>query len=382
MKNGLKVADCDMHVLEPWDLWVKYMDAEFRERAPIGSHENPLDMRVKVEGRVVSSIVSNPTAGTTEPEGKVRMAIDEGRFDLLKTAIDRGFDASSQLHAMDREGIDKTVLFGSRSIALQAVDYDDTRFAAAIARAYNDWLADFQSENPKRLVGAAMVCLHDVEEAIAEVQRARNKLGFVAVCLRPNPLRSRNWHDPVYDPFWAACQDLDIPVCFHEAQASLLPQAVAERFRHEPDKSWTMSHVASHPMEQMYVALCLISGGVLQRFPKLRVAFLEANCSWIPFWLWRMDDHYEARKEWVSRELPMKPSEYFKRQCFASIEAGEDVGRYTVDWLGDDNIIFSTDYPHFDSAYPQAVDTFLSLPMAPETKRKILWDNCARLYGF
>ena len=140
-------------------------------------------------------------------------------------------------------------------------------------------------------------------------------------------------------------------------------------------------HVACHPAEQMYATLCMISGGVLERFPALRVAFLEANCSWVPYWLWRMDEHWEHRKRVVRDKFPLMPSEYFKRQCFASIEAEEAMGKYAIDWMGDEQRVFSTDFPHVDCRYPDGVATFLSQPFPDESKRKILWGNCARLYG-
>ena len=105
----------------------------------------------------------------------------------------------------------------------------------------------------------------------------------------------------------------------------------------------------------MYACLSIIMGGVTERFPDLRVAFLEGNCSWLPFWLWRMDEHYEHREKVIKQRLPLLPTEYFKRQCYASVEADESPGKYAVDWLGDDNIVFSTDYPHPDTRYPRSV---------------------------
>jgi predicted TIM-barrel fold metal-dependent hydrolase len=77
----------------------------------------------------------------------------------------------------------------------------------------------------------------------------------------------------------------------------------------------------------------------------------------------------------------MKPSKYFTRQCVASVEPDEDPARYAVEEVGDDNLVYSTDYPHGDSRYPHATESFLKLPLSDEAKRKILWDNCARLYG-
>jgi uncharacterized protein len=130
----------------------------------------------------------------------------------------------------------------------------------------------------------------------------------------------------------------------------------------------------------MYASLSMIQGGVCERFPALRVAFLEGNCAWVPYWLWRMDEHWEALENITNRRTPKPPSDYFKRQCFVGMEADETPGKYAIDWGVSDNIVFSTDFPHPDSKFPNAVRTFVDQPLTEDSKRKILWDNCARLY--
>ena len=153
---------------------------------------------------------------------------------------------------------------------------------------------------------------------------------------------------------------------------------MADRFAGRTADTWMTEHVAAHPIEQMYACLSMINGGVCERFPALRVAFLEGNCSWVPFWLWRMDEHWEAT---VKDKVRERPSAYFKRQCFVSIEADETVGEYAIDKLDGESIVFSTDFPHRDGAFPEAVSTLLSQSFPEDAKRKILWDNPAKLYG-
>jgi predicted TIM-barrel fold metal-dependent hydrolase len=131
----------------------------------------------------------------------------------------------------------------------------------------------------------------------------------------------------------------------------------------------------------MAAAVSLTAGGVFQNFPKLRVGFLEANCSWAPWLLARLDDHYEDYIGRFEVDLKLKPSEYFRRNCYVSVEADEKTAKLYVDWFGDDNVVFSTDYPHPDSKFPYAVEKFLTLPLSDQTRRKFLWDNCARFYG-
>jgi predicted TIM-barrel fold metal-dependent hydrolase len=113
----------------------------------------------------------------------------------------------------------------------------------------------------------------------------------------------------------------------------------------------------------------------------LRVAFLEANCSWLPWLLWRLDEAWELDGDVFAPDLQQKPSDYFKRQCRVSIEPDEVIASNVIEQVGSDYLVFSTDYPHVDSRYPEAVNYFLRLPLRDEHKRKILWDNCMSYYA-
>jgi len=377
-KNGFKVMDSDMHVQEPFDLWLNYIDPAYKDRAPIGTTEYLSDLHLVHDGQVVSRDRKRVVEDDIVRDQGERY----GRLELFEEYDERGWGSDVQLEAMDKEGVDVTVLYPTRGLVAHAKEYDDDGLAAAVSRAYNDWLADLCAPAPERMYGAAMLPAQCVEAAVEEVKRTRQEYGFRAVFLRPNPVRGRNWNNPVYDPLWAECQRQDVAVGFHEGIPCMLPVAMGERFAGIHEDIWLTEHVASHAIEQMYACLSMIAGGVCERFPELRIAFLEGNCSWLPFWLWRMDEHYEVRERKLKKHLPLPPSEYFKRQCFAGVEADEALAVNVFDWMGDSNLVFSTDFPHADSRFPHAVDTLLEQPFPEESKGKILWDNCARLYAF
>jgi predicted TIM-barrel fold metal-dependent hydrolase len=140
-----------------------------------------------------------------------------------------------------------------------------------------------------------------------------------------------------------------------------------------------LRHVVSHPMENMLAMADTIGGGVCERHPKLKLAFLECYCGWASFLLHRMDNAMAKGRFPTAGKL--KPSEYFKRQCWISTEHEKELPMI-IDLLGDDNIVFSTDYPHGDSDFPEGVEEFLEMDgVSNESRKKILWDNCARLYG-
>jgi uncharacterized protein len=364
-KQGFRVLDSDMHIMEPPDLWQRYIDPRFRDIAPQGTTTQITDLRT-----VFPTL--QPTIGPSN--------INRGRnFDRIQALYAehaaRGWTADCQLEAMDIEGIDVAVLFPSRGLSVLTFPDMDPPFAAAVARAYNDWMADFCSTDRKRLLGSGMLSVFDIDDAVAEARRVVTDLGFRAVFLRSNVANGKVWHDPYYEPLWDALEDLQIPLGFHEATGSRSHQ-VGEQFV----PNFGLRRIYSQPVTQMLGLGSFLGGGILARHPKLKVAFLEANCSWAPWLLWRMDECYELEGDVFMPDLQMPPSEYFKRQCWISIEPDETPARHLIRDFGCDQLVFSTDYPHSDSRYPRAVEGFLQLDLPDEDKRKILWDNCARFY--
>ena len=380
--EGCVVADSDLHVMEPPDLWQRWIDPAYRHAAPVGLSELPRDMRVRVKSRVLTR------GGAVRPlrEGAAgRVGWRRDHDSVYAHAERRGWDSTAQVEAMDAEGLDLAVLFPSRGLFVLGLDSIERMgndglepgFAAAIARAYNDWLHDFTRAAPERMFGAAMVAPHDVAAAVAEARRCVEELGFKAVFLAPGCIDRRPWHHELYDPLWAECERLGVPIAFHGGgQTCLTPDFSLEIF-----DRLMMWHTFSQPLGIMTVAVSLCGGGVFERFPKLRAALLEGNCAWAPWLMHRLDEHYE----WVgwaeAPDLTRKPSEYFRKNCFLSLEVDEDPGRQYIEWFGDDNLVFSTDYPHGDSKYPNAVKTlFEELPIPHESKIKAAGPNWTRLY--
>ncbi|MFQ5682501.1 MAG: amidohydrolase family protein [Candidatus Binatia bacterium] len=367
MKNGLKIIDSDMHVREPRDLWEKYIEPEWRDRAPrIVSATFRSSAMVLLEGKILKGYPPTHRGGI----------FDATRIDAeIVDARSRGFDSVSQIEAMDKEGLDVAVLYPSIGLGIMMREAMDPKLAAAIARAYNNWLYEFCQQDPARMKGVAMISLHDVTEAVKEARRTVTELGFVGVFARPEPLRSLPWHSRYYDTLWSVLEELGVPLGFHSAAASgELPQT-GDRF----GDNLLLRHICGHPMENMLAMVDIICGGVLERHPRLKVAFLECYSGWVSFWLNRMD--VAVKKSPKAPITQMKPSEYFKRQCWVATEVEPELTMVTH-LFGDDNIVYSTDYPHGDSDFPHAVDELLELEgVSIETKKKILWKNCARLYG-
>ena len=232
-KDGFKVIDSDMHVMEPADLWQTYISPEFRDLAPVGAEEYFMDLRLKHDGQVIAR---NQDNFADEGDMYVELAKRYGRFDEFLAFQDRGWGPDTQVEAMDAEGIDLALLFPSMGLFAHAKVYDDDDLAAAISRAYNNWLAEFCQGDSKRMFGAGMVPAQNIDAAVAETRRVAQDFGFKGVFLRPNPVQGRNWNHPSYDPLWAECQAFDLAVGFHEGTPCELPVAMGERFRRPPRK--------------------------------------------------------------------------------------------------------------------------------------------------
>ena len=374
MHGGYQIFDADAHVMEPEGMWAAYLPAPYRERAPVAPGGG---IWVRLEEHWLPALWDDEVGDRVRP---MVMEATRPRPDgPYGEAVARRYDSVSQLQAMDREAIDLAVVYPTQGLYVTAIEGMDPQLAAAICRAYNQWVAEFCAKSAGRITAAAMVSLHDVPSAVAEARYAVETLHLRAVLVRPNRYAGRNLHDRVYEPLWAAVEDLGVPLSVHEGTGARLPVTGADRFR----GSIMLQHITSHPLEMMCALAGLICGGVLERHPKLRVVFLEAGASWLPYWLWRLDEHVAWLGRAESPELRLQPSEYFRRQCFATVECDETPLNHTIAAIGDDCLLFASDYPHPDAKYPHAVETFLQLPgIAEDSRRKILWDNPRRLYAF
>ena len=302
------VIDADGHVREPDDLWLGELGGAWGDQAP-RVHTDDGGLFISVGGREVPA---------RQKYARQVESLTPADVDRFEEAMADGFSAASQLAAMDREGVDHSVLFPTHGLALMGVDGVAPALTTAIAEVYNTWLAGFCAEGRGRLSGVGMVDPRDVEGAVGEARRCVEDLDFVGVFVRPNPVGGRSWHDAAYEPLWSAIEELDVPLCFHEGGAVLLPQVAVDRF--DVHAFW---HVCTHPMEQQMAMVAVLLGGVAERHPALRMAFLECGASWLPYWMWRMDEHVEAEPTQFSG-LSLRPSEYVRRQCFVGIDSDEE----------------------------------------------------------
>ncbi len=363
MFKEYQIADADAHVFEPLDMWEQYLEPAYKSFAPSA------DMKIKGEPiyyKASSEVVSQWTKQVMQSHPMAKL---------------HGFTNEVHLATMKQMGIDISFVYPTVGLAILSVDAMAPKLAGAFTRAYNNWLLDFCSYDPQKLKAVGLVNRHSPEEMVSELRRIAN-FGWKAVCMRPNPVKGRLLSDPAYEPFWSECEELGIAVGIHEGTHSRLPSTGADRF----DTRFAM-RACSHPMEQMMAMLALIEGGVLERHPKLKVGFLESGCGWLLYWLWRMDEEYECHYWEVKDKVKMKPSEYVCRQCFIVFEPSENYIDKIIDYIGSDNLLFGSDYPHVhwrvdgEGAEIFDIKRVLLKQLPQETVQKLLWNNPARFYG-
>lgn len=350
-----QTIDADGHVQEPTEAIAERLPAALRDAAPRQAIDSRGRIRQIVGGEWMPYIPV-PDSGTWDiPQG--------------------GHDPKLRLADMDRQRIAKSVLFPTFGLTFAGLSRVDVQIA--LCRAYDDWLAEFCSADPKRLVGVVVPPQSDPRAALEETKRCVREYGYRGVMVRPNPIAGRTLLHRDWEPLYAFLEAEGIPLCVHEGTTQHVPQSGNDRF-----EDFALRHVASHPHEEQLACLGLIMGGVLERHPGLRVVFLESGCGWLPHWLERMDDHAQSWG-WAMPKLPLTPSEYFARQCVISCDPGERTLASVVSLCGEDAVVFATDYPHPDAVSGDLVGRIEERSeLSDRAKAKILVENARRIFGF
>jgi predicted TIM-barrel fold metal-dependent hydrolase len=386
MWKGFKVIDADAHMQEPYDLWSEFMEPEFYDRRPLVNdyenkqffHYSPCEIYPEGTGR----------GGRGGDRGRRPPKVTQRNREKFGDAYEATWSAESRLKDMDRYGWDKQVMIDNFPTPMRLIfEGADQGLLWACARAYNNWAYDFAQADPTKLkVSGVLPNQHDIEGLIIETRRIIEKLGAVTVAV-PTPDKGKAWQDPEYDGFWALAEELDFPMSFHGVNSGDPHVGTRYKPRHlVSGQEVALEHALGFSVENMISLGHMIFLGLLEKFPKMRISLLEGNAGWLPFWLGRLDDHCLRNKRqgmWFDSEgLPLKPSEYFKRQGFVACDPDEFGLKGAVMLVGEDNIVWNTDYSHPDAPDPdKAVPDFLEQDIPDSAKRKILWDNAARLYG-
>jgi predicted TIM-barrel fold metal-dependent hydrolase len=382
---GVKVIDCDTHVIEPYDLWTSRVSvAKYGDLVPhIEKDDRGVDMWYSGSNPLHPGAQAAAAGWETEPPNL------PASIDLVDPRI---WQPEGRLQIMDEYGIYAEVLYPNVSGfgAGRFTDLGDMELALLLLQAYNDYLTDFASVDPKRYVPIAAVPFWDIDLSIKEIERCRNN-GHRGIIFSqaPETFGQPKLSDPYWDRLWGALQEMEMAVNFHIGSGDTSNLEMLH------ESAGVHANFASFPVTfftgNAKTVATLIGGGICHRFPDLKFVSVESGVGWIPFALQALD--WMWGECGVAKEHPeydLLPSEYFKRQIYACFwfEHGKTLEN-AIDELGADNILYETDFPHPTSMSPGPASGALpprqfiteklgGLPR--DVLRKLLHDNAAALY--
>ncbi len=362
-QNKYLMVSADCHVTEPPNLWVERIDEKYRSRLP----------RIEVDADGVKWSVVEGYAPI-----KIRDLKMEGE-DQERAAVGKG-NPEERLKDHARDGIDAEIIFPNRGLNMWATP--DPIFSQAMCRVYNDYAWEVFGPYYDRLSPLACVATGDIESAITEIERCA-KLGFRGLSLPckptwgPGTSEDANYNNPDFDRLWACIEGTGLPMTFHVS--------TGKDPRGAKGNGGAVINYVIHslaPTAEPLVHLC--SSGILDRFPGLRFASIEAGIGWIPWMLRAMDEAYEHHHFWVFPKLNMMPSDYFRLHGAASFQE-DPPGVDLMEKYGlEGNFMWANDYPHHEGSWPhseQAIERTMG-GLNEVQRSKILGENAARFFGF
>jgi predicted TIM-barrel fold metal-dependent hydrolase len=379
----VKVIDADTHLTERHDLWTSRAPAGMKDRMP---HVAEVDGQATwvVEGVVLGRAGAGGVVGKDSIKGRSFEALYEWTIDRIHEAA---YDPVARLEVMDKTGIWAQIIFpnvvglGGQALS-QAIE--DPALRVLCVEIFNDARAELQSESNERLLPMAIMPAWDINACVREAHRAKS-LGMRGVNMTSDPqdlgapdLASRDW-----DPFWEACSDLQLPVHFHIG-ASLTTMTFFGEYpwaSHNDDVKLAIGGTLLF-IGNARIVVNVICSGMLDRFPELKIVSVESGAGWIPFILEALDYEMSENAPNDRAALSLLPSEYFKRQIYATTWFERTNLAQLVSAVGEDNIMFETDFPHPTCLYPDPLGVAAEnmRDLSPTVRSKILGGNAKQLY--
>ncbi len=362
-----RIISADSHMVEPPGLWLERLDRKYRDHAPkiIDEYRGKKGAFFAAEG-----LKPFPVGGIFG-SGKTAEELPEHFRKGYEAAPKSVWDPAQRLAEQDADGVLAEVLYTSLGMFLYGMD--DAELRAACFKVYNDFVAEYCTYNPKRLIGLGLITLEDIPAGVAELRRCAAK-GLRGAMIWAAPPEDHPYTHPDYKPFWAAAEELDMPISLH-----ILTE---RRGGGTGGRRHFLTNYLAIPHGIQNTLGVMIFGGVLEAYPQLNLVSAENDVSWMPHFMYRLDHAYERFRHFQGLELPHLPSEYVKRQVYATFQF-ETIGADLVAAYGAERMMWSSDYPHTDSPWPQSrqyIDGAAFKRISAADKQLIVAGNAARLY--
>jgi predicted TIM-barrel fold metal-dependent hydrolase len=370
MTFPFKLVSADSHIVEPPDLWLKRIERRYRDRAPRLVVEDDADYYVCEGALSEKASIGLLATQRKYAEPDARDFNQKGRWaDVPRSA----YDPAHRVKELDAEGIEAELLYCSRGLLMYAIP--DLDFRAACFRAFNDWLADFCRAAPRRLFGVAMVPTDSVPRAVEEVERCA-KLGLRGAMISIASESGHHYPDAIYDPLWSVLAEAGMPVSLHVAASNTY---FANTGNQLVDFSCAFTPT-------MYTVVEMIFSGLFDAHPKLKVVSVENDAAWPLAILERMDDRFEHDQGWAggyNRITSGRPPSQIFRDHVGCTFMRDRTAIASRALIGRENIMWGSDYPHFDGCWPNAAALLAAQfdDVPPEEQMLIGRANTIKFYG-
>ncbi|MGE0822916.1 MAG: amidohydrolase family protein [Candidatus Binatia bacterium] len=363
-----RVISADSHFVEPPGMWAERMDKKFRDRAPhtvkgLNGKEGEWFVCENITPMLVAGFFG---AGVPSPE---LPAHNKKGFNEAPKSV---WDASYRIADQDRDGVLAEVIYTSMGMPLFGLDDADLR--AACFRAFNDWATEYCQYDLNRLIPLGLITLEDIPAAVTELQRIAKK-GMRGAMIWAEPPDERPYSHADYEPFWAAAQDLNMPLSLH-----ILTARGGTGANQASGRDFLLSIATLHHQIERSLSV-MVFGGVLEKFPNLKIVSAENDVGWMAYFMYRLDTVQNRLGAVGGLKLPMRASDYIKRQVYATFIA-DPVFADSLHRYGPDNIMWSSDYPHTAATFPRSQEIIAKRfsHLAEEDRRKIVHDTAAKVY--
>src|SRR5579863_2359120 len=368
------VVDGDSHFMEPLDLFERYVDPAMRDRTVRLARDPVTGVRAMLaDNKPMKLRDVEEMLGLLVGYGQKESGLSMNRFDRYAAFSAEWQNMDARVNFLDAEGIETQVIYPSLGIVWEG-EVDDPLLADALCRAYNRWAFELVASHKDRLFPAAHISIRDSALAVRELERVA-KLGCRTAFIAAMPIKGKSFGHPDFDPVWAAAQDLDLAIGLHLVSHR---HYTGSDFYHEP-KPGLMYFTMSIIQDPRQALTTMMVDGVFERFPRLRVATVEAMAGWVGEWLERVDYRYKYMGHTSQMKRPI--GEYFTRNIWVSADPEEKMFKYIVQFAGDDKFFIGSDYPHAEGFVHPVEKTRAQLKDLPAASvDKILSKNARDFY--
>lgn len=361
------IISSDSHITEPPGTYIDRIDKKYKDTAPrLVRDEKKGDLFV------IDGLKHPVPMGLVAAAGK--KAEELTAFGVKFEDLHRGgWDPDARLADQDRDGVAAEVIYPT--VGMLLCNHRDYDYKKACFDAYNEWIAEYCAAHPDRLIGTGQTAMRSVDEGIADVRKMKD-LGLRGVMMPGNP-QVADYDDPIYDPFWQATLDMQMPLSFHILTSRSDVVGAAPR---GPKINGFLSIIRGN----QDIMGTFIFGGVFERNPDLKIVCVEADAGWVPHYMYRMDHAYDRHRYWLKpgQALSKKPSEYFSEHIYTTFQ-DDWVAFRMKDLCNPRRLMWANDFPHSDSTWPWSQELLAkhTAHLTQEEKDWILHDNVAELYG-